>query len=198
MSDAGGDGDVGGDDGAGEGFVVEGPEVFEGAAAADEENQIDSFEFRVSGFEFFVVGVEVFEGRDDFFGGVFALDADGVEEDVEAGEAAVGGGEDVVEDVAGFAGDDGDALGEFGEWAFAGLFEEAFGFEFVAELAEGEFEAAGALGEEGFDVELEFALGFVEFEGAAGDDGEAIFGFEFESGEGIFPEDAGEFGAGFF
>ena len=135
---------------------------------------------------------------DDVVGGLIALDADGEEHGVEAGETAVGGGQDVVEDIAGAAGDDDDSLREARDGAFAGGVEEAFGFEFFTELAEGEFEGTGALGEEGFDVELEFALGFVEFDVAAGDDGEAVFGAEFEAGEAVFPEDAGELGAGFF
>ena len=41
VTDAGGDGDFGGDDGAGEGFFVEGPEVFEGAAAANQKNKVN-------------------------------------------------------------------------------------------------------------------------------------------------------------
>ena len=40
--------------------------------------------------------------------GLVALDADGVEGDMQAGEAAPGGGEDVVENIAGAAGDDDD------------------------------------------------------------------------------------------
>lgn len=143
-----------------------------------------------------VVVIKGFEGAGDFACGFGALDAHGEEQDVEAGEAAVGGGQDVVEDVAGAASDDGNALGDSGDGAFAGVLEEAFGLEFFAELAEGEFEASGALGEEGFDVELEFSLGFVEFDGAAGDDGHAVFGAKWEAGEGVFPEDAGEFCAG--
>jgi len=41
MADAGGDGDARGHDGAGQGLVVEGPEIFQRAAAADEEDQVD-------------------------------------------------------------------------------------------------------------------------------------------------------------
>ena len=146
--------------------------------------------------------VEFFDGADDVGGGFFALDADAVEEDVEAGEAAVGGSEDVVDDTSPVAaGDDGDALGEARGRGYAcvAAFEVGLrALEFVAKLAEGEFQYSSPLRKNSFDVNLDFALRLVEFDRPADNDIEAVGGFEFEAGEGVFPEDAGEFGGGVF
>ena len=114
------------------------------------------------------------DGGGDFLGGTGALDADGVDDDVEVGEPASDDVEEVADGGAGGGGDEADAAGEGRERFFAGGVEEAFGSELVLELLEGELERAESFGEELGDDELVLAAFFVHADFAEREDCEAV------------------------
>jgi len=168
VADGGDDGKLGDGDGAGEGFVVEAGEVFGGAAAAGQDDELDP-----AG-----IAIEPADASGDGAGAVVALHGGGVNEEVEAGVAAADDGEDVADNGAAGRGDDADAPGVGGQRAFAGGVEEAFGEETGFELVEGELEGTGTAGFHGFGDELELAAGLVDGDAAAHEDGEAVGGAE--------------------
>ena len=111
----------------------------------------------------------------DFGGCGVALHGDGVEEDVEAGVAAGDDGEEVANDSASGRGDDACGVRECGQRAFAFGVEEAFGFEALLELFEGELERACADGFHGFCDELHLSALFVDADASADEDVKAVF-----------------------
>ena len=119
VADAGDDGDRAGGDGAGHDLGVEAVEVFPGAAAAGDQDDVG-----VGG-----VGGEPVDASGDFRGAVGALDGRGIDEEVDGGVAAAGDLDDVAEGGALQAGDDADAVGEGREGAL--VVEEAFAAEAV-------------------------------------------------------------------
>lgn len=82
VADGGDCRDAGPGEGAGDDFFVEGPEVFEGAAPAGDDDDVDEVE-----------GVELVDGGGNLGGGTVALDANGVDDDV----AEMPAGDDVEE-----------------------------------------------------------------------------------------------------
>ncbi len=182
VADAGEDGDGGGEDGAAEGFVVEAVEVFPGAAAAGDEDDVGLIG----------VGGEPADAGGYFAGAVGALDGGGVDEEVDRGVAAAADLDDVAEGCALEAGDDADAAGEGGKRAPVG--EDAFAAELFLEGLDGGEEGSDADGLHGFGDELELASGFVDGEGAGDADGVAVFGLEAEELSLAAEEDDGELG----
>lgn len=137
VPDGADDRDAAGGDGAGDVFLIEGPEIFERAAAASDDEDVERSE---------ALGLEIALadcGR-DFRAGARALNGDGRDDDFERGEAARECLQDVADGGAAWAGDEANAGGDAGEWAFARGVEESFGLEFGATLAECEFERADA------------------------------------------------------
>ena len=119
VADGGDDGQLGGGDGAGEGLVVEAGEIFDGAAAAGDDDEVDLSIGRGALNQRMPAATEPAQ-----FG---ALHGGGVDEQVEAGVAAADDVDDVADDGAGGRGDDADAAREGGQRALAGGVEEAFG-----------------------------------------------------------------------
>ena len=78
VADGGDGGKRRGGDGAGEGFVVEAGEVFDGAAAAGDEDEVDAVR----------VGVEEADAGDNGGGASGALNGGGIDEQIEARMAA--------------------------------------------------------------------------------------------------------------
>ena len=70
--------------------------------------------------------------------------------------------------------------------------EKAFGLQAFYGLFEGELEVADACWDEGFDDELVFSMRDVHLDETGGEDGQAVFGFEFEFCDGAFPYNAWE------
>jgi len=167
VADGGDDGELRGDDGAGEELVVEAGEVFERASSAGDEDEVDLIG----------MAIEVADAGGDAGRALFALHDGGVDEEVEAGVAAADDVDDVADGGAVGRGDDADALREGGQRG-ARAVEEAFGAETVAELLEGELEGAGAARTHGLGDELELAAGFVYGDAAADFYREAVLGFE--------------------
>ena len=143
-----------------------------------------------------ICSVEFGDGGFDFGGGGFALHGDGIEQDVEAGVAAGDDVEEVADDGAGGRGDDADGAGKGGQRALAVGVEEAFGFEALLELLEGELERACADGLHGFGDELHLAALLVDADAAADQDVEAVFRAEAEKHGLAAEEDDGELGVG--
>src|SRR4029077_20887189 len=77
VADARDDGNFRCKDRAGDDFFVEGPQIFQGAAAARDDEHVDEVPF-----------VEKLHRFDDFFGGAFALDAHGKKHQMDIGKAA--------------------------------------------------------------------------------------------------------------
>ncbi len=188
MADGGDDGEGGGGDGTGEGLVVEGGEVFHGAAAAGDEDEVG----------FIGVGVKPVDTGGYGLRAGGALHGGGIDEEVEAGVAAADDGDDVADDGAGGRGDDADAVGEGWEGALAVGVEEAFGEEAGFELFEGELEGSGTAGFEGFGDELELAAGLVDRDAATDEDGEAVGGAEAKELGLAAEEDDGKLGFAVF
>ena len=112
--------------------------------------------------------------------------------------AAGDDGEEVADDCAGGRGDDADGAGKGGQGALASGVEEAFGFEALLELLEGELEGASADGFHGFGDELHLAALLVDADAAADEDVEAVFRAEAEKHGLAAEEDDGELGVGVF
>ena len=115
VADAADDGDAALRDGADEVGMVEAPQVFEAAAATDEQEGVA-----------FVSAVGGFDLRDEFGCGAFALYGAGVEDDGDGGVAPRKRGERVVYGGAARRGDDADGTRMRGNGAFAGVLEMAF------------------------------------------------------------------------
>ena len=182
VADAGEDWEGTGEDGAAEGFVVEAVEVFPGASAAGDEDDV-----RLIG-----VGGEPADAGGDFAGAIGALHGGRIDQQVDGGVAAAADLDDVAEGRALQAGDDADAAGEGGEGALVG--EDAFAAELFFERLDGGEEGADADGLHGFGDELELASGFVYGELAGDADGVAVFGLEAEELGLAAEEDDGELG----
>ncbi len=157
MADGGDDGELAGGDGAGQGLVVEGGEVFEGAAASCDDDEVNS------------VGmcVEPGDAVDDRLRAVCALHEGGIDEEIQAGVATADDGNDVADDGSGGRGDDADAVREGRQGALAVGVEEAFVGEAALELLEGELEGACASGLHGLGDELELTSGLVDGDAAS-------------------------------
>ena len=146
VADGGDDRELGGGNGVGEEFGIKGGEVFERAAAAGDDNEVS-----VAG------AVEISDAGRDFSGSGFSLNKRGVDEDVEAGVAAIHDIKEIADDSAGRRGNDADAVRECGERLFAGRIEEAARFKALFELLEGDLQRSGADGLEEFGDQLHLA-----------------------------------------
>ena len=102
MADGGDDGQAGADDGAGEGFVVEAGEVFKGASATGDKDEVDTV----------WMAVEPADARGDRGWALCALHDGGVDEQVEATVAAAYDVNDVAQGGARGRSDDADAVRE--------------------------------------------------------------------------------------
>ncbi len=168
VADGGDDGELRGGDGAGEGLVVEAGEVFEGASAAGDEDEVDVV--MPGGWR-----LNQRMPAATLAGQLRALHDGGVDEEVEAGVAAADDGDDVADDGAGGRGDDADAAREGGRGRLRAAVEEAFGEEAVAlSCSKASWRAPAPRGSQGFGDELELAAGLVDGDAAADHDGEAV------------------------
>jgi hypothetical protein len=153
-----------GSDSAGEGLVVETGEVFHGAAASGDEDEVGSIR----------ICVEPADAGGDGSWTAVALHGRGIDEQIEARVAAANDGSDIADDRAGGRSDDTDALREGGEWALAVGVEEALGEETSFELLERELERTGAARFHGFGDELKLAAALVDGDATADEDSKAI------------------------
>ena len=101
VADAGDYRDCGIEDGARDDLFVEGPQIFEGAAAPRQNQHVDR--------DFLI---EVFQSFDDFGGGAFALYAYGIERQADIVEAAAQNADDVADGGAAGGSDQADAAGK--------------------------------------------------------------------------------------
>src|SRR6266404_3931122 len=166
-------------DGADNFFFVEGPEIFERAAAARDDQHVYDF-----------AAIEELNGANDLRGGAVALDAHGIKGQVHIAEASAQDAHHVSDGRAAWRGDEADAAGEKRQRLLAVGIEEAFGFEAAFELLEGELESAEADRLDVLDVNLVFASGFVDADGAAHGDVQAVFGTKLHGAKLIFETDA--------
>ena len=117
-----------GGDSAGNDFLVEGPEIFERAAATGDDQDVNR-----------LLAVEELHGTDDFCGGAISLHANGIKSELHIVEAAAENADDVADSGTGGGSDEPDAARKDAAGASCGLCgEEAFGFEALLELVEGE------------------------------------------------------------
>jgi len=181
VADGGDDGQFGVEDHFGEEFGIEGSEVFKRSAATRDNNEVD-----LAG------AVEVRDAGGDLSGSGFALDNGRVEQDVEAGMAAVDDVEEVANDSAGRRGDDPDAVRECREGFLVGGIEEAASSEALLELFEGDLQRAGADWLQEFGNELHLAALFVNGDFAAEQDVEAVGRFEAEERRLLAEKDGGK------
>ena len=160
-------------DGARHDFFVERPQIFERAAAASEDQHIDS-----------LLTIEKLHGADDFRGGAIALDAHGIQRQMHVVEAAAQDAHDVADGRARRRSDEADAAREHRQRLFSLGGKQAFGFQAFFQLVEGELQRAQADRLDVLDVNLIFAAGFVDADGTAYGDVQAVLGAELHSATG--------------
>ncbi len=187
MADGGDDGNGRGGNGAGERFIVEAPEVFDGAAAAGENDEVGPGIFSEPG-----------EAGGELFSAARALHEGGIDADVQPGAAAREDVEHVLNDGAGGRRDDADVAGKTGEGALAGRLEEALGGKALFEFFKGLLERAGAEGLGGLDEELIGAAGLIDVDRTTGLDEEAVAQRDAEEAGALAIHDAGQDGVFFF
>ncbi len=181
---AGDYGNLRSEDGARDFFFIEGPEIFEGAAAAGENQNVDH-----------LPAIEELQRANDFGGGAIALDAHGIDGEVHIAEAAAQDAHHVADGGSAGRSDQADAAGEKRQRLLAAGGEEAFGFEALLELLEGELQSTESDRFDVLDIDLVFAARFVDADGAAHGDVQAVFGAELHGAELILEADAADLGA---
>ena len=125
-------------DGAGHALAVESGQVFKRSATAGEHDDVDERVFSLRG------SVELDKCGFDLGGGLVALYGDGKEEDAQSRVAPGNDVEKVANDCAGWRGDDAHGAWKGGQRLLAIGVEEAFIFEALLELLEGELKRACA------------------------------------------------------
>src|SRR6267154_2264341 len=179
VADAGNYRNFGGEDGARHLFFVEGPQIFERAAAAREDQHIDHS-----------LAIEELHGAHDFLGGTVTLDAHGIDREMHIAEAASQNADHIAHSRAARGSNQSDAAGQERQGLFAIRGEEAFRFEAFLELLEGQLQSAQADGLNVLDIDLVFAARFVDADGAAHRDAQAVFGAKLHGAELILEADA--------
>ena len=117
--------------GAGDHFFVEGPQIFERAAAARENQHIHRFH-----------GIEELHRLDDFLCGAFALDPHRKHREMDVGKAAPEDAHDVAHRGSSRRGDEADAAREERQRLLPGGSEQAFGFKPLFQLIESKLQSA--------------------------------------------------------
>ena len=135
MADAGDNRNRAGRHGPSDAFLVEGPEVFQRAAAARQDEHVGQ-----------LLAVEIFDGVDDFGGRAFALHAHGVQDQMKIGEAPAQDANDVAYGSSGRRSDEADAARQHGQRHFARGIEQAFFLEAALQLLEGQLQGARPTG----------------------------------------------------
>ena len=179
VADAGHDGDGEAEDSAHNALIVEGGEVSGGAAAADNEGEIER-----------IVACESSQGGDDAGGRLVTLDEGGGDDELGEGPAA---GEDIAHVLnggAGRRGDDADAAGIGGQGALSGRLEETLFLEPFAQPFEAGGLDADAFGTEEVADELELAPLGIQGDAAVRED--ALAGRDLGAGHVVAEEDGAD------
>src|SRR6266481_1998246 len=184
VADSGDYRNFGGEDGAGDFFFVEGPEIFEGAAATREDQYVHH-----------LAAIEELQRADYFRRGAFALDTHGINGEVHIAKASAQDAHHVANRGAARGSDQADAAGQERQRLLAAGGKEAFGFEALFELLEGKLERAESDRLDMLDIDLVFAARFVNADGATHRDVQAVFGAELHGAELILEADAAHLGA---
>ena len=161
--------DPAGENGPGDDFLVEGPEVFERAPAPGDDEGIDPPQG-------FAVPVDVPNRPGDFLGSPLALDPDGMHGDPDAGEPAADGMKNVADGGPGPAGHHRDVSRVGGDGFFVFGLEQALPGQTLAHLLEGQFETAHSPGFEFADIELVLTPRLIDVHVSGGDDLHAVLG----------------------
>ena len=185
MSHGGDGGHAARGQGAGDDFFVEGPEVFEAAATAGDDEEID-----------LLPGAEGGDGFGDFLRGAGALDADAPNEDADAGGTALEDAEHVLQHGALQGCDHADDFREDGQGALAVEVEEVLSGEAAFEFLEALLEAALAARADFGDLNLVLAARFVDGDGATDEHGLAILQGKADPAGLALEHDGGEGGGG--
>ncbi len=144
------------------GFFVETPEVFQGAAAAGQDQGIEA------------LAIGQLQGTDDLAAGIQALHGGGDQGQGDLRGAAAEHADDVANDRAGRRADDADAPGVGGQGDFAFSGEQAFAAEFVFQGFEGQTQGAVAGRLDAVEDQLVIAAPFEQRDLAAHLDRQAI------------------------
>ena len=169
VPDAGDDRHRRGGDGAGDGLLVERPQILERAAAARDDHDVDAGMPR-----------HVADGAGDLVAGALALDAARADQQPQAGVAVGDDAHDVAHRRALERGHDADGPRQQRQRTLARRGEQAFGLEPALQLLEGELERAEPARLEVLTDDLHLAARLVDLELAARDDVLAVGGLEAE------------------
>jgi hypothetical protein len=152
---------------AGHGFLVEGPQVFDRAAAAREQNHVHG-----------LPAVEIFERRGDLLRRALALHTHGINDQVQIGEAPPQDADDIAHRRASGRSHDADAAGQQRQRHLAPGIKKPFGVEALLELLESQLQRAHSRRLEVLDVNLVLAARLIHADRSAHDQLEPVLGPE--------------------
>gem|GEM_PF-3985206 len=178
MADAGDDRGLTGGDGAGHRFIVEGPEVLHGAAAAGRDDDVDAG------------AVQQLQSRRDLRRSFHTLDQGRAQDDFRHGPAAPQDVADVLERGRSRGRHDPDAFRVDRQRFLPRRVEQPLFGEFLLQLLEGEVQGTEAVGLEVGEVHLVLAAGLIDRDGTEGDDLHAVLRPELQA-DGAAPEHDG-------
>lgn len=185
VSDGGNEGDAGGGDSAGKGFLIEGPEVLEAAAAAADDEEVTEG-----------IAIGGFNCADDPGGGPGSLDAGGDDNEPAGPATPLEDGNKVTQGGPAGRGDKGDGPGQAGQGLFTGFVEESLRAELFLQFEEGLLETAHAILLKGAENDLIVAARLVDGEAPGADDLQPVAEAQGEAHGVIAETDAGDGGAG--
>src|ERR1700683_946861 len=165
-------------------FLVERPKIFERTSAASQNQDV-----------YGLLAIEELQGADDLEGGAIALNAHGIQRQVHVVKTASKNAHDVANGGTCRRCDQTDATRQKRERLFSLRGEQTLGFQALFQLIEGQLQRAQADRLDALDVDLIFAAGFVDADGTAHSDVEAIFGAEFHESQLVLEADATDLGA---
>ena len=171
-------------DGPSHGFLVEGPQIFGGAAAASDDQYIDAW-----------IAVQIGDAAGDLGSRPGSLNTSRPQHDLEPGGAAAEHLDDIADGRTGRRGDHADGLGIGRQGAFALRGEQSFGFQAIFELCKSQGQFADAGGLHLGDVELVTAAALVHRDVPVGHDLHARLGGEGETARLPFEHDRAELAA---
>src|SRR6202050_368967 len=156
VADAGDDGNFGSDNRANENFFVEGPQIFERASSARNNDHFHRFHT-----------IEITQGRHNFTRREISLDLHGIQHYVRVGKSPLQDTQNIENGGSGGRGDHADTTRQQGQRLFSTFVEQALVSETLFQLFEGDLQSAGADRLDVADVNLIFAARFIDAERAS-------------------------------
>src|SRR5579864_324250 len=168
-------------------FIIEGREVFGGAAAARDDNYVHIF-----------LLVKVANAGGYFMRGGISLNLRGINQEVDGAVTALDDVENVAQGRGLRRGDDSDASGKGRNRLLAFGGEQALGFKFCLQLFEGQLQRARAFGLDVLGRNLQFATIFINGDAPSHNHLQAVGGAETQQASGGTEHDHSDLGVAVF